>query len=276
MARGVYWINPHHDHPAYALIRLQPEADAETYYFSCERLARDTKARLRVLESGLSAHTLHLPAFAETAGGRSTLRRLAMHWGTPAKRKYPRRRQSYRLRLCARLSNVRELLLQPDKALEFSEWMVTNESPEGFGLMHIAGATTQLRIGDLVAIQALDNTARTAPQWEICMVRWATSENPEHIELGLQQLAPEAEPVEAVIGNVPNPVRHGGLLLAPAAPLRTKPALILPVILPKTYPLEAVVVGGNGNYAVREMTLTGLNEQTEHIEIFNVEAAEKP
>ena len=276
MARGVYWINPHHDHPAYALIRLQPEPGSEAYYFSCERLARDTKARLRVLESGLTAQALHLPAFADTAGGRSTLRRLAVHWGTPAKRKYPRRRQSYRLRLCARLSQVRTILLDANHGVEFSEWMVTNESPEGFGLMHIAGATTQLRIGDIVAIQAIDDAGLATRQWQICMVRWATSENPEHVELGLQQIASDAEPIEAIIGNETTPTRHGGLLLAPAPPLRTKPTLILPPVLERAYPIKAVVVGGNNNLAIREVALTGLFEQTEHFEIFNVEAVEKP
>jgi hypothetical protein len=74
--------------------------------------------------------------------------------------------------------------------------MVTNESPDGYALMHMSGQTDDVRIGDIIALQAVDEQTGMSQAWHICIIRWAISENPEHIELGLQILAPSATAVE--------------------------------------------------------------------------------
>ncbi|EKE16563.1 MAG: hypothetical protein ACD_10C00912G0001, partial [uncultured bacterium] len=64
--------------------------------------------------------------------------------------------------------------------------MVTNESPDGYALMHISGNTNGLHVGDIIALQALGEHVETPAAWHVCLIRWAISENPEHIELGLE------------------------------------------------------------------------------------------
>ena len=54
-----------------------------------------------------------LPGFAASPGGHGVLRRLATLWGHPAKRKFPRRRQSYRADLCSGLDRLWQLLRHP-------------------------------------------------------------------------------------------------------------------------------------------------------------------
>ena len=73
------------------------------------------------------------------------------------------------------------------QAGELTSWMVTNESPDGYALMHVTGKTNRVTPGDIVALRT-ENVA----DWQICIVRWALSENPEHLEIGLQVLATRA------------------------------------------------------------------------------------
>jgi cyclic-di-GMP-binding protein len=78
-----------------------------------------------------------------------------------------------------------------------TDWMMLNDSPGGLAIMHVSGNTHGIVAGAALAVQP----AADQP-WGLCVVRWARSDNPEHLELGLELLAPAAEAVRLV--------RHGG------------------------------------------------------------------
>ena len=187
---ATFWIDPSRDATALACSRKLPPPDTHVHYFSCDRLAPKLKNQLDLLENGASPQQINLPDFASTPGGQGVLRRLITYWCEPGKRRFPRRRQNYRAALCSGLHSVWHMFQDGDAAaVETSSWMITNESPDGYALMHVSGKTGGISVGDITAIRT-----ESGANWQICMVRWALSENQEHLELGLQILATRAVP----------------------------------------------------------------------------------
>lgn len=268
-ADSSFWIDLDRDFPAHALSRRTPGSDIRPLYFSCAELAREIGKIRQKLAAGTPPGELGLPDFAGTHGGLGALRRLEKLWGLPAKRKFPRRRQSYRARLCSGLETLHRLLESPDSAVELSEWMVTNESPDGFALMHMMGSTTQLRVGDIVAIQT-QNEPAAAGAWHVCIIRWAISENPEHVEVGLQLLAPRA--IAARIAQPWNleATQVSALILPETPPLRKGQSLVVAPGLLTEGSRQIVLLVQQENLSIREVRATGIDEQTSSVEIFPI------
>jgi len=274
--RGIFWVDLDKDFSAHALVRRLPAADARALYFCCDALAEGAARHRTELKKGVSAALLGLPEFAETHAGHGVLRRLVALWGNPAKRKFPRRRQSYRANLCLGLNNLWRLIKNPETPIVASEWMVTNESPDGFSLMHMSGITEALRIGDIVALQAMDDHAEATPIWHICITRWVISENPEHIELGLELLAPRAIAAEVAQPRELGTGRTAALLLPETPPLHPTESLVLPSGILKENGGRIIVMVEGNNFEVREVRATQLNEQSSSIEVFSVATDDSP
>ena len=263
-----FWIDPTRDAAAYACARNTPPPDTTVHYFSGARLAQQLRQQLVELEAGAPAKTIGLPDFADSPAGRGVLRRLINYWGDPGKRRFPRRRQNYRALLCCGLANLWQLFQHGEEALPAtSNWMIVNESPDGYAFMHVSGKTGELSIGDVAAIRTESGKA-----WQICIVRWALSENQEHLELGLQILATRAVPallarpgerhdrqlLPVLVLPEIRALRAGEMLLAPSATLRQLPSSL-------------VLVVEQHNVAVREVRATRVNEQNSRIAIFSIE-----
>ncbi|MBS1188342.1 MAG: hypothetical protein H6R10_134 [Rhodocyclaceae bacterium] len=275
---GIFWIDSDRDSPPHALARRVPPPETPVLYFACDTIARRAADHLAALEGGHAATDLDLPPFADSPAGHGVLKRLIDFWGHPAKRKFPRRRQSYRADLCAGLDRLWQLLQSPSlPPSASSEWMITNESPDGYAMMHVAGATEQLRVGDIVALQPRRGEASSLLPWQICIVRWALSENPEHIELGLQVLSGQGIPARLALPHCPDNARNGAALLLPKAPpLRPSPALVAPTGLVGDWSQKLILVVEQDNVAVHELRAIHLDEQTSSIEVFTVEPDERP
>lgn len=271
-SNGVFWVDLDRDFPAHALIRRLPPSDAPVLYFAGDQVAQQAELHLSALEQGSSAHSLGLPIFSETHAGRGVLRRLKLHWGQPSKRKFPRRRQSYRISLCSGLEQLWHLIRQPEQASEISEWMVTNESPDGYSLMHMSGQTTSVRVGDIVAVQAKDERTELMPLWHVCIVRWALSENPEHIELGLQQLASHVIAAELARPLEIDSKHIAALILPKMPPLRPYAGIVVQTGVLPDQVRKLVLLIEKENLEIREVRPTELTEQTSSIEVFNVES----
>jgi len=268
---GIFWVDLEKDLPAHALIRRIPAAETRILYFSCEEIANKAREDLSLLKQGVKAAALGLGAFAETSSGQGTLRRLNLLWGQPAKRRFPRRRQSYRVQLCVGLNNLWRLFKAPhEENNNLSEWMVINESPDGYALMHMAGQTHRLRVGDVVALQPTGERSESAPLWHICIVRWALSENPEHIELGLQLLASQAIAAKITLPDSRDPRSISALVLPEKLTPPRAQSLIMPSGVLKDESHRIIVLVEQHNLEIREVRATHLDEQTGLIEIFSV------
>lgn len=273
---GIFWVDLDRDYPAHALIRRLPPGDSPVLYFACDPAARRTGELLTALEQGAPALSLGLPIFADTHAGRGVLRRLRLLWGSPAKRKFPRRRQSYRVSLCCGLDQLWTLIREPEQARQISEWMVTNESPDGYSLMHMSGQTDNARVGDIVAVQAIGERAELKPLWHVCIIRWALSENPEHVELGLQQLASHVIAAELARPLELDSKHISALILPEMPPLRPYAGIVVQTgTLPENV-RKLVLLIEKENLEIREVRPTELTEQTASIEVFTVEPNETP
>ena len=271
---GVFWLDLEKDVPAHALNRRLAPNESGILYFSCTNIAGQIEAILEQLNRGVAAASLGLPKLAETRSGKAVLRRLVKLWGNPGKRKFPRRRQAYRTHLCAGFGNIWRLLDDPTGENELSEWMVINESPDGYAVMHMSGHTHHLRVGDIIATRPIGEYAENKPVWHICIVRWALSENPEHLELGLQLLASHAVAAHCLRSNVRDPRKLPALILPQAPPMRPQQALVVQTGALGEDAGRLVVMVERGNLEVREMQAGQIAEETGRIEVFSVETAE--
>ena len=159
--------------------------------------------------------------------------------------------------------------VQPGDAanVETSNWMITNESPDGYSIMHVLGSTLGTSVGDIVALRPENGS-----KWQVCIIRWAQSENQEHLEFGLQILATDAtppcssphrktEPTKPILGNsLPSSSPD------PATPPRRNAHH--PSGLLEEQPAQLVPCRRKGNIEVREVR-TRLNEQNGQIEVFS-------
>ncbi len=267
---SVFWTDPEKDFPAQAMIRRSPSADGRAQYFSCTAIAAACEQHRLEIDKGTSTSALGLPDFAASHAGKSVLARLARLWGKPSKRKFPRRHQSYRTHLCAGLHDLWTLLRSANEQATLSEWMVTNESPDGYALMHMSGHTEDLRPGDIVALKASSGDSRQPLAWNICIIRWAISENPEHVEVGLELLASKAMAVEVAQPSQREAGKMAALILPGMPPLRPNESLVLPSGIVTADSRRLLVLIEGENLEIREMRIAHIDEQTSAIEVFSV------
>lgn len=270
-SESAFWVDADRDAPPTADRRRPPPQGV--FRFDCERLAELAEEQLQALESGIAADTLDLPEMAATPGGHGVLRRLAHYWGQPAKRRFQRRRQNYRAVLCVGLQALWQLFHEDHTQVgEITSWMVTNESPDGYALMHVSGKTTKIAAGDIVALRT-----ENSEEWQICIVRWAQSENPEHLELGLQVLATKATPaILAVPNKNGSPMRHPVLVLPQVPPLRPDETLITPSGATHDGTGKLVLIVEKENLELREIRATRVDEQTSSVEVLAIRTDPMP
>lgn len=270
--RASFWIDPDRDSPATPCARQAPPNDIRAEFIDCERLAVTIREQLSAMRSGATPSRLGLDEFAGTPAGRGALRRVAESLGNPVKRRFPRRRQHYRAALCAGLDDLWRLFRHgADAKIEASSWMITNESPDGYSIMHVLGNSARVTVGDLVAIRP-----ESGDKWQVCIARWVRSENQEHLEFGLQILATKAVPATLTTTsgrNTPSsgPIQRPVLLLPQIPPLRPDDMLVAPSGLLDGQPHDLVLVIEEGNIEIREARSGQLNEQNGLIEVFSIE-----
>jgi hypothetical protein len=267
-APAAFWIDPMRDAPAVACSRKTAPPETPVHYFSCDRLAAQLRKQLAALKAGGLPQQIDLPDFAGTPAGHGVLRRLIAYWGEPGKRRFPRRRQNYRAAICAGLDSLWHLFQTGEAAtIEMSSWMITNESPDGYSVMHVSGKTGGMSIGDVTAIRT-----ESGENWKICIVRWALSENQEHLELGLQILATHAVPaILALPAETSDTGCLSVLILPEIRSLRSTEMLVVPSGALEDHPRKLVLVVEKNNIEVREMRNTHLDEQNSQIDVFSIE-----
>lgn len=273
---GVFWIDPLRDAPAFACSRKTAPPDTNLLYFSCDRLAGLLDKQLTALDAGKTVQQTGLPGFAGTTAGHGALRRLINYWGRPSKRRFQRRRQNYRAALCAGLDSLWRLFHdESTDASDVSSWMITNESPDGYAIMHVSGKTGKLSVGDISAIRT-----ESGKDWQICIVRWALSENPEHLELGLQILSPRAVPALLALpaddGSTTSNVRVPVLILPEIPLLRANQTIVVASGALHDQHRKLVLIVEQDNVEVREVRATRMDEQTGSIEVFSIQDDARP
>jgi hypothetical protein len=259
----IFWIDPESDAPATPYSRKSPPPETPVLDFSCRPLAALLEKQLAALETGTPPKWLDLPSFAATPAGLGVLSRLIHFWGHPGTRRFPRRNQNHRGELCVGFDDLRRLYKR--ESVGTSTWMITNESPDGYAVMHLSGETRAIQAGDVVALRT-----EGGEDWLLCIIRWALSENQEHIELGLQLLASQvyaariALPAQAEICYRPT-------LLLPIAPmLRQSEALVVPTGTLTERLKNLVLVIERESIEIREIGSIRCDERNGLIELYGI------
>lgn len=222
-----YWLEENRDLPPVAIARRPaPMHGGRLVFYSCATLARVAGQHILQLAQGEASESLGLPP-CEPFACREILGRAQERWATAPRRHTNRHASHYRVELCTGFDPLWKLMHEPAPGAERSaaspitDWMVLNESPSGLALMHIAGTVSDLSPGSALGV-------RSGPDrlWNIGLIRWARSDNPEHYELGLEMISPSAVPVRIVRpGSDTAPIAPA--LLFPAQPsLDRKEALM--------------------------------------------------
>lgn len=272
-----YWVDSDRDMGPVPPNRRIPPDHGDLIYCSFQLLARLLGEQVSALESGMPAGNLRLPEGAAGQGGIAALKRLQAHWSHPPHRQHSRRHNNFRTQICVGLSELWQLLERGEApegteagAPHMTEWMVLNESPAGYAVMHVAGEIEGLVQGSVIAL-------RPAPDkpWNICIVRWMRSENPEHIELGLELVAPAARSVQLMFRNGdPAQLPTPGLLLPAIPALREHPAVLAPS--GASTARRFFIVAGEDKTHIMQGRLLSLDMQTGAVELFQFESDPYP
>ncbi len=259
---GHFLIDFEADHPAVPFPRDVPLHSAPALRalnaVELARVAHDFRMRL---QKGAAPNTLGLGFDCIGASCLDTLKRMLRFWGMAGQRQFSRRRSHQPLSLCVGLNAVhffasgqqpftpphslavvadRAALLPDRAALEAelreersvtaplpelfrvdSRWQVRDESASGLSLARSGDVGLPIRVGDVLGIQ---NPAFN--QWRLGVVRWVKSADTQHVEIGVEMLAPHAHPL-AVRPAGPDAAPYSqALLLAPIEALR-QPATLL-------------------------------------------------
>ncbi len=262
-----FWINPDADTPATPYSRKPALSGTSVDKFSCNRLALLLDTQLAALETGTPPAQINLPAFAASVAGQGVLNRLVNLWGNPGKRRFPRRRQNFRCQLCVGFDKLIGLYGNTHLAGETSTWMITNESPDGYTVMHIAGTTQAITVGDIAALRTEDGIG-----WQLCIFRWILSENSEHLELGLQVLSSQAYAANIILRDSGGTeVRRQPVLVLPPTPaLRPNEALVVPSGTLGGYSRKLFLIIERDNIEIREIVTAGRDEQNGLIELYGI------
>ena len=256
------WVSPDIDTPPMLIDRRAPRDGTLAFFVQCSGILAEIKQALTALLQD-NKRPSFLPDDTSTRTARIALRRLRDHLSLPRKRRFNRRRQGYRAALCVGFEEICLLLKTGIESQgTLTEWMIVNESPGGYAAMHVSGKPRKAQVGDLVALRRAEET-----QWSINVVRWALSENPEHLEFGLEEISPSA-----ISGHMTTPglrtISHPQALLLPAVPpLRVSEAIALsPANQPKRDQSHIFIADGK-RAEIREFRLGRPIEQSSGIDI---------
>ena len=221
------------DHAATALA-MQPKALRPTgsWVIVTRRLVERSQFHLSQLQTGMSLRELGLPNENDPARYRDLLQRLASNWQGKRRPRASRQhfwpRAEIRVGFAPAWRLLNEIESDADRAVALAlrnTWSVRNESPGGFALRHINGTVAALNVGELIGVHVAGRHDSY-----VCLVRWIKSDNREHLEIGLQHVAPRLVPVSfrgGLNGSMSHPV-----FFAPVSPeFNRVPVLITPAQL---------------------------------------------
>ena len=114
-----------------------------------------------------------------------------------------------------------EPLLRAPESFRVDNWQVRDESAAGLALLRDAPGVA-VRVGELIGIQ---NEA--TGDWRVGVARWLKSPDTSHVEMGVEMIAPVAQPVAVKTTADTFDARYRQALLLPALPILRKPASLL-------------------------------------------------
>jgi hypothetical protein len=269
---SAFWIPAQQDFHAFPLNRRAPPPGARVFYFSCQRVVAHIEAYLQTPNKNDADLPLAFQ-WANTKNSQRILQRLLVCWGNPGQRRFPRHRKSYRGILCIGLDKTHLMLKAPDTLTpnDYSGWMITNESPDGYTLMLLHGNPNRIGAGEVVSLRSdpSDHIGKHHIKDPLVgLIRWAASETPEHVEIGVQILSAAATPATLSLPDNPNQ-RVAALLLPKQPPLHNLPGLVIPANIITEQDYDTVLVEKEAQ-SFCPVHILKIREKNRSIEIFSI------
>ena len=279
-----WWVDLAGDAPPVAVARrpvpAEREGSSEIWSFNPRPMAQRlgecidwvtanlTAAELAGAQDELAPEALQgagLPPGLKVLEALALLKRLRGLWMAVPVREQPRRARHYAVQVCVGLHAM--WLLGKDAARPLAgiqKWEVINESPGGLAIMSVASVRGEIESGSTLALR------RDAEQpWSICIVRWARSEHPGQLELGLQIVGIGFQPVEVGFRGRAAKKLEPALALPAMEPVRRHPAMLAPA---GTYASRRFVFVREGaSLYIAQARALGLDMQTSRVELFQYE-----
>ena len=284
---GLFLTRLDGDRPPRALAHHKGVTDARTdIILNTIPLARTLHQHVQGLDAATPLAKLGLPESAKQPGYRDLLKRLIKQWGIAPKRVFNRVAAQTDMFICSGISSLHRALSQktlPDVADEDHEtitlrvsdpmqatgsyqtyncanWQVLNESAGGVALANDPANPSKIKVGDIIGLGPRDSAGVG-----VAIVRWMQSSTENHVELGAQMLAPQAEAVviKPVIA-APDVLFQPALLL-PAAPALAQEARMV-AARGSFQPMREFEMRSQG--VIRSVRATSLIEQTDSLDLF--------
>lgn len=236
--RCAFLVDLRRDRPGAALAKRpeDPPPAGDRFILLTRPLVEQVHVHIARLRSGVSPATLALPDDAASNDYPALLAKVGRSWRGDRRRRSARKAFRPRVSLWVGYRAAWDALATAGSESESpeNEWTILNESAGGFALRLARGTSEGIAVGEPVLVLSRERGAQY-----LCLVRRVQSNTAEHIEIGLQQVAPAAEAVRWVPdiageGSEPVffcPVLAGGeryaRLVVPAGALTVRSALVL-------------------------------------------------
>lgn len=161
---------------------VRPSRDAPGSFFGPHRKPAPQQGDLLFSCNALIARLEATPQTSPQDG--ALLRVLVKNWTSKPARQLNRLRTHARVDIYIGLDRIWHFLSGANEERGRGRWIVTNESRNGFALMHTGESAEHVEVGDIVGLHA--GNGRSC---HVCMVRWVLSDNPEHVEVGLEEIS---------------------------------------------------------------------------------------
>ena len=199
-AHAAFLVRPSEARPGQSLLkRRDRELQTDDRILYCAPLVDKLLSQIDGLGKDVLPSRLGLPKIAGEGRYLTLLRSLAQCWSAPATRRYARTRFHPRVNVVVGFSTLwrflgggayqrrsEDAVVRSAPSGDITEWTVSNESPDGFALRYVSGNTSEIRVGEIVAIRPRDNAAV-----HVCVARRAATTFAS-LELGVQVLASRA------------------------------------------------------------------------------------
>lgn len=193
----------------------QGDAPAGRLWLDTDALCRqlhDTALRLR---TGDTPRRLGLPETMEGELSLLVAKRLSKRWRNSAQRVFKRHLTADdTVEVVAGVCAIHRLLAQAEDsgfdeddslpigdvgalqaapgAIQTSRWTIRNDSAAGLALAGTPDAPLNLKVGDALVLRPADTDAAA---WSLAVIRWIVMHDGGRVELGVERLAPQVQPV---------------------------------------------------------------------------------
>lgn len=209
---GIFLVRLKSDRPPIPFAKHKGKVDIRTdILLITVELARKISTHVTGLQGSMPLEELGLPDVARSQHYQDLLKFLIKQWALAPKRTFARQPKNESINLCVGLAAVHALLggetISPPSRQELDEakvslnfsampnnaverWLISNESAGGMALAKFPGAVSALTVGELLGLRG-----DRSRDWGLGIVRWANSNEPGELEIGVQMLAPGAKAV---------------------------------------------------------------------------------